>query len=64
MNPSTMTPLQTLLMVWATGGVLSREGDHLHVEAPQGEDATRTPGGSAVQQSRATHPPPGPSTLG
>ena len=31
-----MNALQTLLLVWAVGGVLSRDGDHLHVEAPIG----------------------------
>lgn len=31
-----MNPLQTLLLIWAAGGVLSRDGDNLHVEAPRG----------------------------
>ena len=31
-----MTPLQTLLLVWAAGAVLTRDGDRLHVEAPKG----------------------------
>ena len=33
MNPN---PLQTLLLIWAAGGVLARDGDNLHVEAPKG----------------------------
>jgi hypothetical protein len=33
MNPN---PLQTLLLIWAAGGVLSRDGENLHVEAPKG----------------------------
>mgnify|MGYP001550308592 CR=1 FL=1 len=33
MNPN---PLQTLLLIWAAGGVLTRDGDNLHVEAPKG----------------------------
>lgn len=36
MNPNTANPLQTLLLVWAAGAVLSRDGDNLHVEAPKG----------------------------
>lgn len=36
MNPADMTPLQTLLLIWAAGDVLSRDGDSLHVEAPKG----------------------------
>lgn len=36
MKPSAMNPLQTLLLVWAAGGVLSREGESLHVEASKG----------------------------
>jgi hypothetical protein len=35
MKPETMTPLQTLLLVWAAGAVLTRDGDGLHVEAPK-----------------------------
>ena len=31
-----MNPLQTLLLIWAAGGVLSSDGDRLHVEAPRG----------------------------
>jgi len=31
-----MNPLQTLLLVWAARGVLTRDGDRLHVEAPKG----------------------------
>jgi hypothetical protein len=31
-----MNPLQTLLLVWAAGGVLSRDGDCLHLEARKG----------------------------
>ena len=31
-----MNVLQTLLLVWAAGGVLSRDGDHLRIEAPKG----------------------------
>ena len=37
MTPSAMTPVQTLLLVWATGSVLSRNGDRLHVDAPKGK---------------------------
>jgi hypothetical protein len=33
MNPN---PLQTLLLIWAAGGVLSRDGEHLRVEARKG----------------------------
>ena len=36
MNPADITPSQTLLLIWAAGGVLSREGERLHVEAPKG----------------------------
>ena len=36
MNPAAMNPMQTLLLVWAAGAVLSREGDNLHVYAPRG----------------------------
>jgi hypothetical protein len=32
----TPNPLQTLLLIWAAGGVLTRDGDNLHVEAPKG----------------------------
>ena len=32
----TPNPLQTLLLIWAAGGVLTRDGDRLHVEAPKG----------------------------
>ena len=32
----TPNPLQTLLLIWAAGGVLSRDGENLHVEAPKG----------------------------
>lgn len=31
-----MKVLETLLLVWAAGGVLSRDGDRLHIEAPKG----------------------------
>lgn len=33
MNPN---PLQTLLLIWVAGGVLTRDGDNLHVEASKG----------------------------
>lgn len=36
MRPDTLNPLQTLLLVWAAGGVLSRDGDNLQVDAPKG----------------------------
>ncbi len=36
MNPGTVNPLQTLLLVWAAGAVLSRDGDNLRVDAPKG----------------------------
>ena len=31
-----MNALQTLLLMWAAGAVLTRDGDRLHVEAPKG----------------------------
>lgn len=31
-----MNPVQTLLLVWAAGALLTRDGDCLHVEAPKG----------------------------
>ena len=33
MSPAAMNPLQVLLLCWAVGAVLSRDGDRLHVEA-------------------------------
>lgn len=36
MKPATMNPLQVLLLCWAAGAVLSRDGDRLHVEASKG----------------------------
>jgi hypothetical protein len=36
MKPGTVNPLQSLLLVWAAGAVLSREGDNLHIEALKG----------------------------
>lgn len=36
MKPVNMNPLQTLLLAWAAGAVLSRDGDNLHVEASKG----------------------------
>lgn len=36
MNPTTMNPVQVLLLCWAAGAVLSRDGDRLHVEASKG----------------------------
>lgn len=36
MKPLALNPLQTLLLVWAAGGVLSRDGESLHVEASKG----------------------------
>lgn len=36
MNPGAMNPLQVLLLCWAAGAVLSRDGDRLHVEAGKG----------------------------
>jgi hypothetical protein len=36
MSPQTMNPLQALLLVWAAGAVLSRDGSNLHVDAPKG----------------------------
>jgi hypothetical protein len=35
MNPADMNPLQTLLLCWAAGAVLTRDGDRLYVEAPK-----------------------------
>lgn len=31
-----MNSLQTLLLAWAAGAVLTRDGGRLHVEAPKG----------------------------
>lgn len=31
-----MNALQTLMLIWAAGGVASRDGDYLHIEAPKG----------------------------
>ena len=31
-----MNPMQILLLIWAAGGVLARDGDRLHVDAPKG----------------------------
>jgi hypothetical protein len=31
-----MNSMQTLLLLWAAGGVLTRDGDRLRVEAPRG----------------------------
>lgn len=36
MNPATMNPLRVLLLCWAVGAELSRDGDNLHVEASKG----------------------------
>lgn len=36
MNPATMNPVQVLLLCWAAGAVLSRDGNRLHVEASKG----------------------------
>lgn len=36
MNSNTTNTLQTLLLVWAAGAVLSRDGDNLHVKAQKG----------------------------
>lgn len=36
MKPADMNPLQTLLVCWAAGAVLTREGDDLHVDARKG----------------------------
>lgn len=36
MNPAHMNPLQVLLLSWAAGAVLSRDGDNLHVETSKG----------------------------
>jgi hypothetical protein len=36
MNPADLNPMQTLLMCWAAGAVLTRDGDRVHVEAPKG----------------------------
>ena len=36
MNRQEVNPLQTMLLVWAAGAVLSRDGDGLHVEACRG----------------------------
>lgn len=33
MSPQTMNPLQALLLAWAAGAVLSRDGNGLHVDA-------------------------------
>lgn len=36
MNPATLNPIQVLLLCWAAGAVLSRDGSRLHVEAGKG----------------------------
>lgn len=36
MSPASINPLQTLLLCWAAGAVLTRDGDRLHVEASKG----------------------------
>jgi hypothetical protein len=36
MNPAGMNSIQTLLLAWAVGAVLSRDGSNLHVDAPKG----------------------------
>lgn len=36
MKPADMNPLQVLLLCWAAGAVLTRDGDRLHVEASKG----------------------------
>ena len=36
MKRDTMTLLQTLLLVWAAGAALTRDGERLHVDAPKG----------------------------
>ncbi len=51
MKPDTMTPLQTLLLAWAAGAVLTRDGDRLHVEAPK--DAIPLPLLNALRANKA-----------
>lgn len=62
-----MNPVQTLLLVWAAGAVLTRDGDRLHVEAPKGAipsallDALRANKAELLailpERSQATHSP-------
>lgn len=64
-----MNALQTLLLVWAAGAVLTRDGDRLHVEAPKDAippklvDALRANKAEllailpAAQHTCAEHPP-------
>lgn len=46
-----MNALQTLLLTWAAGGVLSRDGNCLHVEAPK--DAIPAPLLDALRANKA-----------
>ncbi len=48
----TPNPLQTLLLIWAAGGVLTRDGENLHVEAPKG--AIPPPLVDALRANKAT----------
>lgn len=36
MKPAELNPLQTLMVCWAAGAVLTRDGDTLHIEASKG----------------------------
>jgi len=36
MKPTDLNPLQALLMCWAAGAVLARDGDDIYVEARKG----------------------------
>lgn len=66
MNPATMNPLQVLLLCWAAGAVLSRDGDFLHVETSRGSmppellDALRAnkPALLAILPARSTEAAP------
>lgn len=66
MNPATMNPVQVLLLCWAAGAVLSRDGDRLHVEAskdsmpPELLDALRAnkPALLAILPARSTEATP------
>jgi|GEM_PF-2433205 len=39
MTTRTFNPIETLLLVWASGCVLTRTGDTLHIETERGKGA-------------------------
>lgn len=42
MTTRTFNPIETLLLVWAAGCVLTRTGNTLHIETERGKDAIPT----------------------